>query len=306
MSLETDALIALSDSQTRETSPIKRFLLFLGSLAAFLLLGLLLVSGSSRLTVWDLLGIVLVLFIHESGHYLSMRWLGYRDVQMFFIPFFGAAVSGYAAPMPIFHQAFVVLAGPIPGICIGFFCLVFFTISGNVVWQKAANWFIALNGLNLIPWYPLDGGRFWDQVISDRYALLKTLFQLSMIGLGFYAYFRWSTPFSYLGMYTLFRIGRYYFANRIAYDLRQQQVENGLSRSDVIPDEIAGATVAKLTEKLPLLSSGKLVAEYVRDIWIRANSERPNKYEIAVMTLTYFAALAIFIIYQFLCLPLLR
>jgi len=281
-------------------------MVFLGSLAAFLLFGLLVVSASSRTTVWDLLGIVLVLFIHESGHYLSMRWLGYRDVQMFFIPFFGAAVSGYSAPMPILQQTFVILAGPIPGICIGFICLVFYTISGNGVWQKAASWLIFLNGLNLVSWYPLDGGRFWDLIISDRYALLKTFLQLSMIGLGFYAYIKWFSPFLYLCMYTLFRIGRYYFVNRIAYDLRRRQVENGLSRSEVIPDEIAGVTVAQLTEKLPLLGSGKLVAEYVRDIWIRANSERPNKYEIALMALTYFSALAIFIIYQFLCLPLLK
>lgn len=306
MSLETEALAALKNIQTQETTPIKKLTLFVGSLTAFLLLGLLLVKASSRMTVWDLLGIILVLFVHESGHYLSMRWLGYRDVQMFFIPFFGAAVSGYSAPIPIFHQAFVTLAGPVPGICIGFFCLVFYTISGNEMWQKMANWFIALNGLNLIPWYPLDGGRFWDQVISGRYALQKTLFQLSVIGFGFYAYITWSSPFLYLCMYTLFRIGRYYFVNRMAYELGVLQTANGVSKSEDIPDEIAEVAIAKLTKELPLLGSGKLVAEYVRDIWIRANSKRPNKYEIAVMTLTYTAAMAIFCIYQFLYLPLLK
>jgi len=35
-----------------------------------------------------------VLFFHELGHYVGMRIFGYRNVRMFFIPLFGAAVSG--------------------------------------------------------------------------------------------------------------------------------------------------------------------------------------------------------------------
>ncbi|HNT75120.1 MAG TPA: hypothetical protein PKH77_08885 [Anaerolineae bacterium] len=116
MSFEADALAELKKPRTKESTLAKKLALFLGSLAAFLLLGLLAISSSSKVGIVDLLGIVLILFVHESGHYLSMRWLGYRNVQMFFIPFFGAAVSGYSTPMPIFHQAFVILAGPIPGI----------------------------------------------------------------------------------------------------------------------------------------------------------------------------------------------
>jgi hypothetical protein len=47
-------------------------------------------SGSPR----GLVILVGVLLFHELGHYAGMRLFGYRDVRMFFIPFFGAAVSG--------------------------------------------------------------------------------------------------------------------------------------------------------------------------------------------------------------------
>ncbi len=307
MSFEADALAELKKPRTKESTLAKKLALFLGSLAAFLLLGLLATSSSSKVGIVDLLGIVLILFVHESGHYLSMRWLGYRNVQMFFIPFFGAAVSGYSTPMPIFHQAFVILAGPIPGIFIGFLCLAFYLTSGNDMWQKMANWFILLNGLNLIPWYPLDGGRFVDYVVSNRHALSKTFFQLFVIGLGFYAYTKLNLSILiYLGIHTLFRIKRYYFVNRTAYELRVQRAKEGLSKSEDVPDEIATATIAKLTKALPLVGTGGVVAEYVRDIWIQANSERPSPFEVVIMGLTYLTAIALFCLYQFLYLPLIK
>lgn len=45
------------------------------------------------LTHW-VLPVIGVLLFHELGHYVAMRLFGYRDVRMFFVPFFGAAVSG--------------------------------------------------------------------------------------------------------------------------------------------------------------------------------------------------------------------
>src|SRR5262249_57137277 len=63
------------------------------------------------LSIWaghsfhQVLLIVAVLFFHESGHYLGMLWFGYRDLQMFFIPFFGAAVYGRKEGAPHWHHA---------------------------------------------------------------------------------------------------------------------------------------------------------------------------------------------------------
>src|SRR5258706_5980780 len=62
-------------------------LLLVLSLGAFVLL-----QQDRRPTA--LLVLVGVLLFHELGHYLGMRAFGYGDVRMFFIPFFGAAVSG--------------------------------------------------------------------------------------------------------------------------------------------------------------------------------------------------------------------
>ena len=44
--------------------------------------------------------LVIVLLIHEAGHFAGMKLFGYRDVRMFFLPFFGAAVSGRSVNVP--------------------------------------------------------------------------------------------------------------------------------------------------------------------------------------------------------------
>src|SRR6267143_4595384 len=64
-------------------------LLLVGSLVAFML-----VQRSNETTLADVLILTGVLAFHEAGHFVAMRALGYRDVKMFFIPFFGAAVTG--------------------------------------------------------------------------------------------------------------------------------------------------------------------------------------------------------------------
>ena len=56
------------------------------------------------------LGVLLgVLLFHELGHYAGMRLFGYRDVRMFFIPFFGAAVSGRREGVAAWKEAIVLL-----------------------------------------------------------------------------------------------------------------------------------------------------------------------------------------------------
>ena len=73
-------------------------------------------SASSQ----GLLVLLSVLLLHESGHYLGMRLFGYRDVRMFFIPFFGAAVSGKRGAVAPWKEGVVLLLGPLPGIALAF------------------------------------------------------------------------------------------------------------------------------------------------------------------------------------------
>jgi hypothetical protein len=73
----------------------------------------------------DTLILIAAIFVHEMGHFIGMKILGYRNVRMFFIPLFGAAVSGRSLQAPAWKRAVVTLLGPLPGIALAF---VFFVL----------------------------------------------------------------------------------------------------------------------------------------------------------------------------------
>lgn len=124
--------------------------------------------------------LVLVVAFHEAGHALGMRWFGFRDVQMFFIPFFGAAVSGHPRGAAAWKEAMVTLMGPLPGLVAGAALMFFGTMRQphpNALVFHAAEVLVVLNAFNLVPLGFLDGGRFMQRVLFSRHRLLDVTFQ---------------------------------------------------------------------------------------------------------------------------------
>jgi Zn-dependent protease len=139
-------------------------------LVSLILFGLVLLAGNSAAKVGILAG---VLLFHELGHFLGMRLCGYRDVSMFFIPFFGAAVSGRKDRAPVWQQVVVLLLGPLPGLVLGSVLWVGLVKAQHPFICEAAGWLIALNLLNLAPLEPLDGGRLVNLLLFYRHPRLE-------------------------------------------------------------------------------------------------------------------------------------
>lgn len=112
---------------------------------------------------------VAVLFVHEMGHALMMRLVGYRDVNIFFIPFFGAMATG--KPGKVLHpwqEALILLAGPLPGLVGGAWLFNSSLAEAYPIARQAGLLALTINGLNLLPISPLDGGRILDLVLFRR------------------------------------------------------------------------------------------------------------------------------------------
>jgi Zn-dependent protease len=145
------------------------------SLVAFVVL------GSGARSAQELALFVAVLFLHEGGHVAGMRWFAYHDVQMFFVPFFGALTRGAKKGAPGWQQAIVLLLGPLPGLALSAPLL---AVSEPGIWRALAVQLLWVNGFNLFPLYPLDGGRFVQLLFSTRPRLQAAFSRIGLLALG--------------------------------------------------------------------------------------------------------------------------
>lgn len=182
--------------QPSPASAAVTLMLLAGSLAAF-------VAVSRLRWSWSYVVIVVgALLFHEGGHYVAMRAFGYRNLRMFFIPFFGAAVSGLNPRAAGWQKALVALAGPLPGILVGAGLVWVAPHSGDhaLLVRQAAVVLLSINAFNLLPLFPLDGGRFLYETLFCRHLLLRIGFVvLTAVGLLTLAIRLDSRPLQILG-----------------------------------------------------------------------------------------------------------
>ncbi len=160
-----------------QSSPIGRSLL---SLLLYLFAGYWLLGDLENLLL-----ITFVLLLHEGGHFVAMRQVGYRDLGVFFLPLLGAYVSGSKRVVTQRESAIVLLAGPLPGMLLGA-TLYFLMKNGmiastgllNINLKNLMLFLVVLNGLNLLPVYPLDGGQLLNRVFLDEEGWASKLFVL--------------------------------------------------------------------------------------------------------------------------------
>jgi Zn-dependent protease len=148
------------------------------SLLAYLLMALFFIRDSKVAAI-----LIFILLLHELGHYLAMRHFRYHDTGIFFIPLLGAFVSGSKRTLSQQESATIILAGPLPGILLGIL-LVLLTRNASLDLSTLSflNWtgmaLILLNGFNLLPIYPLDGGQLLNRVFLDEESRLSRFFVL--------------------------------------------------------------------------------------------------------------------------------
>lgn len=138
------------------------------------------VSGGSP--VRQIVVTLVVLLFHELGHYVGMRAFGYRDVRMFFIPFFGAAVSGKPHGTKAWNDGVVSLLGPLPGIFLAFALAVVWR-APSAAERDIITTLLVINVLNLLPLGGFDGSRFLQRVLFSRHRYLEVAF-LTLAGVA--------------------------------------------------------------------------------------------------------------------------
>jgi Zn-dependent protease len=242
-----------------------------GSLVVFIALGA--ARWNWKFTLW----IIPVLLFHELGHWAAMRVFHYRNLRMFFIPLFGAAVTGQNWNVPGWKKALVSLAGPLPGIALGV-GLGTLALIGHIGWlNQAALLLVFLNGFNLLPFLPLDGGQVMHTLLFCRHRWLDVafrvlaaaaLFWLSVRGLG--NFFLFLAILMALGLPLATKLAR------VRDALRKLSLPPPRPNEDRIPVATAQVIIAALQTALPKGLNDRALAQRTVAMFESLNARPPG------------------------------
>ncbi len=141
-------------------------------------------------------GFLVMIFIHEMGHYLAAKQLGLPVSAPIFTPM-GAVILMPTLPKSAKEEAYIAIAGPVlgtVGALAGFILGVALGVKDLITVSQLA---FMLNLFNLIPLAPMDGGRI-SMVISRH---------LWMLGAPLLAWVVYSSGFSSMTVLVAVLIG---------------------------------------------------------------------------------------------------
>jgi Zn-dependent protease len=149
---------------------------------------------SGALVLWGYVFAIVILAViafHEAGHALAMRLFGYRDVNIFFVPFVGALTVGRDTGASVRQRILVMLAGPVPGLWLA--------VLGIALLHQGDSWhflepvtvtLLIINTLNLLPLTPLDGGRALELLTPPESVLrigIQAVSGAGLLAIGIYS-----------------------------------------------------------------------------------------------------------------------
>jgi Zn-dependent protease len=264
-------LSRIIDRKKSKTGAYNNLLFLILSIVLFVSFGLLTNS------VISIFFIVVTLLVHELGHLAGMVLFKYKNVQMFFIPFFGAAVKGESEKSNGFKECIISFMEPLPGIFISILLMIL-TKNSNPELTQLCIMLALINSFNLLPIYPLDGGRIVDTLIFKRNRYLQLAFRIVAVLLIIYiSYELRSIAFAIFGLFTLILIKPSFIKAGIAHSLKSDP-ENQLTLDP--DDRKFKKTVAliyhKIKSEYPQYARPDVASAFAVDIIDILRSDSPS------------------------------
>lgn len=201
-----------------------------------------------------LIGLLLfVLLLHEGGHFLLMKLFNYKQLNMLFIPFIGAMVSGKKNKYSQVEGALMIMAGPLPGILLGSSLLLYGWLNPSYVSIQLGVMLVVLNLMNLVPVEPLDGGQLMRVLFFDKYELVQLIFTLaSALGIMVLGLVFDSWLLIILGVFIGFRIKSKHKLYLIRKEMKEKFIKY-MSNYDDISDKTFAKIKHILLDHTPML-----------------------------------------------------
>lgn len=123
----------------------------------------------------ELLMLFLIVFIHEMGHAVTAHFFRWRIKKIQLLPFGGMAEIDEHGNRPLREEFYVTIAGPLQHVWL--VLVSFILYQASIISPETFHTFLIHNivifGFNLLPIWPLDGGKLIFIFLSGRFAFSK-------------------------------------------------------------------------------------------------------------------------------------
>ncbi|HUR44999.1 MAG TPA: site-2 protease family protein [Candidatus Saccharimonadales bacterium] len=234
-------------------------------------------AGTARQSWEFTLLLIPILLLHEAGHWLAMKVFGYRNLRMFFIPLFGAAVTGKHWNVPGWKKALVSLAGPVPGILLGVVLTLVGFVIHNTILTKTSLFLLLINGFNLLPVLPLDGGHVLHATLFCRNRYLDIAFRLiAIVGLILLSIAGMGKFFMYIAIPMAISLPIAFKVGKVIDQMRKANLPPPFPGEDRIAVPTAEAIITALKEQMPAKTSNKVLAQQALTVFETLNAKPPG------------------------------
>ncbi len=248
--------------------------------------------------------LVTVIFVHEAGHFIAMKFFGYKAVNMTFVPFVGAYVSGTATNLSRRNKLIVLLAGPLPGIIIGSILLLLHQNNYNETFRQLSILFLLLNVFNLLPVFPLDGGQFFQTLFFNGSRIIQLIFlSISLCSLIYFFFnLNYAWTFLIIAVLVLLRIGQINLINRVRKKLDEEGIDYACTYDDLTDEEYWQIRNVVISESRLLSrkfstetqsSDEQLIIKHIENVLVPAYKDDLTASNKIIFTLVWFAAFAL-------------
>lgn len=248
-------------------------------------------------TAWStrfVLMLIPILLFHELGHWVAMKIYRYRNMKMFFIPMLGAAVTGEQYNVAGWKKIIVYLAGPLPGIVFGSILGVAGLIRNNEIMTEMGNLMLIINAFNLLPIFPLDGGRVMHQILFSRHPILQVIFQ-GLAAFSFFALYLLTDArlLMFLAIIMAVNIVNIWKVAQATEDLKKQELDlKPVETGCVIPPATLSAILNRLKQAFTRPVGVKAMSMHCLNIYEALASSRPGVLSSIFFSFLQFGSLA--------------
>lgn len=113
-----------------------------------------------------------LIFIHELGHFYVAKFFGWNVDKIYFYPYGGFTKFNDDLNKPKYQELFIMLAGPLTQII--YYVLLRVNYFNYFDMSLFENYHYSILFFNLLPIYPLDGGKFLNILFNCFFSFRKS------------------------------------------------------------------------------------------------------------------------------------